>query len=154
MTIERLVQIFSDERKDDVIGAEKVLEYVNALETKLCTEVFLMHKDPPPGVYAFMGLPLPCHKPGDWPPLPSPHRPGYSPEYSFDDYKTVELLVMPPFDDVYRAYIQWRCDLSHNDTYDATNSQRVFWLAYSDFQKFWHRTHMPVQDSTYRGYKE
>lgn len=154
MTIQRLVEIFAKERQDNVIDAAKVLEYVNALETKLCTEIFLTHQYPPPGVFMFMGLPMPGQKPGDWPPLPSPHTPGYSPEYSGDDYKDIELLVKPPYDDIYRAYIQWRFDLAHNDTFDATNSQRVFWLAYSDFEKYWHRTHMPMQDSTYRGYKE
>ena len=147
MTIQRLVEIFSQERQDNVIDAAKVLEYVNALETKLCTEVFLTHKDAPPGVYVFMGLPLPGHKPGDWPPLPPHHTPGYSDEWSYDDYKTIPLLVKPPYDDIYRAYIQWRIDLSHNDTIDAGNSQRVFWLAYSDFQKAWHRDHMPVKNT-------
>ena len=83
-----------------------------------------------------------------------PHEPGYSDEYSFDDYKTIPLLVPPPYDDVYRAYIQWRCDLAQNDTYDAGNSQRLYWLAYQDFSKFWHRTHMPVNSRTYKGYKE
>lgn len=154
MTIQRLVDIFADERKDAHIDVKKVTAYVNELEAKLCAEVFLTHEHAPTGAYLFMGLPLPGWKPGDWPPLPPPHPPGYSAEYSFDDYKTVPLLVPPPYDDVYRAFIQLKTDMKQNDTYDAGNSQRLFWQAYNEFARFWNSTHMPINKTPYRGYKE
>lgn len=154
MTIQRLVEIFADERKDENVTEEKVTAFVNELETRICTEVFLTHENPPAGVFPFMGMTPPIQPPGNWPPLPVPHPPGYSDEWCFDDIGTIPLLVPPPYDDVYRAYIQWRVDLSHNDTIDAGNSQRVYYQAYQDFAKYWHRTHMPINNTPFAGYKE
>ena len=154
MTIRKLTEILKRERQDGVIGDEDVLEYVNALETRLCTEVFLTHEDPPPGVYMFMGLPLPGTKPGTWPPPLPPHPPGYHEEWLPEDYRDIELLAKPPYDDVYRAYIQYRCDLAQNETINADNSQRIYWRAFNDFAKYWHRTHMPINKTPYHGYKE
>lgn len=154
MTIQRLVEIFADERKDAHVTAEKVTAFVNELEAKLCTEILFTHEHAPTGAYLFMGLPVPGWKPGDWPPPPMPHEPGYSDEYSFDDYKTIPLLVKPPYDDVYRAYIQWRVDMAHNDTYDAANSQKLYYQAYNEFARFWNRTHMPINRTPFAGYKE
>lgn len=153
MTIRKLTQIIQDERKDVVVGEETVTEYVNALEAKLCEEVFLTHEGAPPGVYVFMGLPLPGTKPGSWPPF-VPHKPGYSNEWTPEDYRDMELLVPFPYDDIYRAYVQWKIDMKHNDTYDATNSQRLYWQAYQDFAKWWNRTHMPITKVKYKGYEE
>ena len=68
--------------------------------------------------------------------------------------KTVPLLVPPPYDDVYRAFIQLKTDMKQNDTYDAGNSQRLFWQAYNEFARFWNSTHMPINKTPYRGYKE
>lgn len=153
MTIRKLIEIFKDQRKEDVVDEAKITEYVNALEAKLCEEVFLTHEAPPLRVFAFLGRPHPAWKPGDWPPF-VPHEPGYSADWSFDDYLDIPLLVQPPYDDVYRAYIQWQTDLINNDTIDAGNSQRVYWQALQDFSKFWNRTHMPINKTPYRGYKE
>lgn len=171
MTIRKLTEIIKDDRQDSVIDADKVREYVNALETRLCTEVFLTHENPPPGVYLFMGLPPAHHGPGGpqadhggphhgphhgeepWPPF-VPHAQGYSDEWSFDDWQDIPLLVPPPYDDIYRAYIQWQTDLHQNDAIDASNSQRVYWQAHQDFAKWWNRTHMPINKTPYRGYRK
>ena len=153
MTIRKLTEIIKNDRQDDVIDAEKIREYVNALETRLCTEVFLTHENTPPGVYLFMGIPPVTGGPNQWPPF-IPHAPGYSDDWSFDDWMDIPLLVPPPYDDIYRVYIQWQTDLHQNDAIDASNSQRVYWQAYQDFSKWWNRTHMPINKTPYRGYRE
>ena len=179
MTIRKLVEIFNNERHDGVISEELIRESVNALETKVCTEIFLTHEDPPPGVYAFMGMRPPMHRGRNirWntsdpldlgnPPEPYPephpehreklpfayhHEPGYDDDWVLGEVSDVTLLVPAPYDDVYRAYIQWRSDLAHNDTIDASNSQRVYSLAYQEFAKYWNRTHMSVNHTPFKGY--
>lgn len=153
MTIRKLIEIFKDQRKDDVVEEKRITGYVNALETRLCEEVFMTHEDVPPGVFVFLGR-SPCPpKPGQWPPF-IPHPPGYSEEWAIDDYKDIPLLVKPPYDDIYRAYIQWQVDLAQNDVVDAGNSQRIYLNAWSDFAKYWNRHHTPINETPFRGYKE
>ena len=151
MTIRRLTAIIRDERKDDAVSEGRITEYVNALEARLCEDVFLTHEGTPPGVYIFLGRPPERRRKHDWPPF-VPHEPGYSNEWTPEDYRDMPLLVAPPYDDIYRAYIQWQIDLRHNDTYDAGNSQRLYWQAYQDFAKWWNRTHMPKQKVHFHGY--
>lgn len=163
MTIRRLIETLRRERQDDVIDEERVREYVNALETTLCTEVFMTHEAPPLGVFLFMGWPIPpdCRKESRWTPHEGcedrwppfvPHAPGYSEEWSFEDWKDIPLLALPPYDGIYIAYIRWQTDLANNDTVDASNSQRLYYNVYNDFARYWNRTHMPVQTIKYHGY--
>jgi len=151
MTIRKLIEIFKDQRKDNVVGREKIIAYVNALETRLCEEVFLTHEAPPPGVFVFLGRPPRPPRPDDWPPFIL-HEPGYSEEWAFSDVEDIPLLVKPPYDDIYRAYIQWQTDLANNDVVDAGNSQRIYLQAWNDFAKYWNRHHMPINKTPYRGY--
>lgn len=153
MTIRKLTALIREERKDDAIAEEKIIDYVNGLEAKLCEDVFLQHEGAPPGVYLFLGRPAPWQKPGCWPPY-VPHEPGYSNEWTTEDFRDVPLLVPPPYDEVYKAFVQWKIDLTHNDVYDAGNSQKLYWAAWSDFAKRWHREHMPITKVMYQGYKE
>ena len=107
---------------------------------------FNPNEAPPPGAFLFGGMPPPPPLPGQWPPAAAFTQA----EHGKDD----ELLVPFPYDDVYRAYIQWRVDMAHNETYDATNSQKLYWNAYNEFARFWNRTHMPINKTPFHGDKE
>jgi len=157
MTINRLTELLAKERQDAVVTADDVRNMVNALETRLCMEVFLTHDGAPPGVYWFMRLQPPngVKRGGLWelPEWMLPSAPGYPGdcgEAAAFDAGDIPLLAPPPYDEVYLQYCRWRIAQDNNDTYDESNAQRRYYSAYEDFARHWNRTHMPKETAVIR----
>lgn len=65
---------------------------------------------------------------------------GYSP-----DRMTDNLLVPFPYDELYVAYLKAKIDEENGETARYNNSASTFNGMLQDFQKYYHRTHMPKQ---------
>lgn len=65
---------------------------------------------------------------------------GYSP-----DRMTDELLVPFPYDELYVAYLKAKIDEENGETARYNNSAATFNGMLQDFQKAYHRDHMPKQ---------
>lgn len=66
----------------------------------------------------------------------------------FDGYTdntplTTELLVPAPYDELYLYYLESRIDYWNGETKRYNNSIKMFNEAYSNFAKYYNRTHMP-----------
>ena len=64
---------------------------------------------------------------------------GYNAETALD---TV-LLVPAPYDDVYIKWLVAQIDCANEETKRYTNSMIMYNTAYSTFERFYNRTHMP-----------
>lgn len=67
---------------------------------------------------------------------------GYDDETSID---TV-LLIPSPYEDVYIHYLEMKIDYSNGETIKYNNSAMMYNNAYSSFEKWYNRTHMPKQN--------
>lgn len=67
---------------------------------------------------------------------------GYDDETSID---TV-LLITSPYEDVYIHYLEMKIDYSNGETIKYNNSAMMYNNAYSAFEKWYNRTHMPKQN--------
>ena len=68
----------------------------------------------------------------------------------FDGYTTetdpdTQLLANPPYDGLYLDYLQMKFDYYNGETKRYENSADAFEAAYSDFQRYFNRTAMPVR---------
>lgn len=64
---------------------------------------------------------------------------GYTEETSL----TTELLVPAPYDDVYLRYLEMQIDYANGEYGKYNNSMAMYDTAYSTFQRYYNRTHMP-----------
>lgn len=64
-------------------------------------------------------------------------------QYTADDLD-FGLIAPPPYDDMYVAYIKMKIDECNDETGRYNNSAAAFNELYTEFQKFWNRTHMPL----------
>ena len=64
---------------------------------------------------------------------------GYTEETSL----TTELLVPAPYDDVYLRYLEMQIDYANGEYGKHNNSMSMYDTAYSNFQRYYNRTHMP-----------
>ena len=64
---------------------------------------------------------------------------GYTEETSL----TTELLVPAPYDDVYLRYLEMQIDYANGEYGKYNNSMSMYDTAYSNFQRYYNRTHMP-----------
>ena len=55
-----------------------------------------------------------------------------------------ELLVGEPYSDMYRYYLESMIDYANQEIAKYNNSSSMFQARYSDFCKYYNRTHMPV----------
>ena len=65
---------------------------------------------------------------------------GYTEETSL----TTELLVPAPYDDVYLRYLETQIDYANGEYGKYNNSMEAYNTAYSAFQRYYNRTHMPI----------
>lgn len=66
----------------------------------------------------------------------------------FDGYEAdtpvgTVLLVPAPYDDVYVRWLEAQIDYANGETSKYNNSMAMFNMAYSAFERFYNRTHMP-----------
>lgn len=57
---------------------------------------------------------------------------------------TTALLVPAPYDDVYLRYLEMQIDYANGEYGKYNNSMSMYDTAYSNFQRYYNRTHMPI----------
>ena len=65
---------------------------------------------------------------------------GYDDNTSLDS----ELIAPSPYCDVYLRYLEAQIDYANGEINKYENSMTMFNSAYSNFEKFYNRTHMPI----------
>ena len=68
--------------------------------------------------------------------------------YDVDTDVTTELLVPAPYDVLYLRYLEMKIDYSNGEYGRYNNSMVMFNAAYSDFQKYYNRNHMPISNGS------
>lgn len=67
---------------------------------------------------------------------------------SFEPYKednvTATLLVPAPYDDLYIRWLEAQIDYANNEYGKYQNSMTMYNTAYSAFERYYNRTHMPL----------
>jgi hypothetical protein len=58
-----------------------------------------------------------------------------------------ELLAPHPYDNIYILWLEARMDYANGEYGRYNNSITAFNAAYADFQKWYNRTHMPLQNN-------
>lgn len=64
--------------------------------------------------------------------------------YNVDTALTTELLVPAPYDEVYLFWLESKIDYWNGETGKYNNSVLMYNTAYSAYEKFYNRTHMPI----------
>lgn len=57
---------------------------------------------------------------------------------------TQELLIPAPYDEIYVRYLEMQIDYANGEYNKYNNSVDVYNTAYSAFEKYYNRTHMPI----------
>ena len=65
--------------------------------------------------------------------------------YTEESNLLTDLLVPAPYDDIYIRYIEMQIDYANGEYGKYNNSKAMFNAAYSDFEKFYNREHMPLK---------
>jgi hypothetical protein len=64
-------------------------------------------------------------------------------EYTQETNLTTELLVPAPYDVIYLYWLESTIDYWNGETGKYNNSIELYNTAYSEFEKYYNRTHMP-----------
>ena len=64
--------------------------------------------------------------------------------YTVETNLLTELLVPAPYDDIYIRYLEMQIDYANGEYGKYNNSKVMFNTAYSDFEKYYNREHMPL----------
>ena len=64
--------------------------------------------------------------------------------YNVDTALTTELLVPAPYDEVYLFWLESKIDYWNGEMGKYNNSVLMYNTAYSAYEKFYNRTHMPI----------
>jgi hypothetical protein len=67
------------------------------------------------------------------------HFSGYTDDTPID----TELLIPHPYNDVYRYWLEAQIDYANGEYTKYNNSMSMFNTAYSAFERYYNRTHMP-----------
>lgn len=63
--------------------------------------------------------------------------------YSEDDDTNTQLLVPAPYDNLYIYWLEAQIDYANGEYNKYSNSMTMFNSAYSAFERYYNRTHMP-----------
>ena len=64
--------------------------------------------------------------------------------YTDDTAIDTVLLVPAPYDDIYIHYMEMRIDYANNEYGKYNNSMVMYNTAYSAFERYYNRNHMPI----------
>lgn len=68
--------------------------------------------------------------------------------YDVDTDVTTKLLVPAPYDVLYLCYLEMKIDYSNSEYNKYNNSTVMFNAAYSAFENYYNREHMPISRGT------
>ena len=115
MTIEKAIfQV--DELKPNQVAKAQKLEWLSQLDRRVFKEIFSTHEPDADTPQAFSG-------------------------YTQDTPPDTELLVKPPYDDVYVYFLQMHIDLVNLEYDKYNNSLLLFNNAWGQFARAYHREH-------------
>lgn len=63
--------------------------------------------------------------------------------YDADTSLSTQLLIPKPYDDVYRYWLEAQIDYANGEYAKYNNSMAMFNEAYSAYERYYNRTHMP-----------
>ena len=63
--------------------------------------------------------------------------------YGVETHIETELLVPAPYDDIYIKWLEAQIDYANGETAKYNNSMVMYNTAYSAFERYYNRTHMP-----------
>ena len=61
-----------------------------------------------------------------------------------EDNLTAKLLIPAPYDDVYLRWLEAQIDYANGEYGKYQNSMTMYNTAYSSFERYYNRTHMPL----------
>ena len=64
--------------------------------------------------------------------------------YTDDTALDTGLIVPAPYDDIYIHYLEMRIDYANNEYGKYNNSMVMYNTAYSAFERYYNRNHMPI----------
>lgn len=67
--------------------------------------------------------------------------------YDVDTSLDTVMLVPAPYDDVYLKWLEAQIDYTNGETSRYQNSMIMYNTAYSAFERYYNRTHMPIAKS-------
>lgn len=117
MTVKEVIDRIHKTRNEKILTNDFIVEKLNEVEWKIIREIIDLHEE--------------CEK---------IKFNGYSSE----NYNT-ELIASPPYDALYIRWIEYQTDLSGNESFNAQNSQSLFYKEFYDFARWYRRTHVPKQ---------
>lgn len=65
------------------------------------------------------------------------------PVYTGETSRETELLIPAPYDRVYLLWLEAQIDFTNGESTRYENSYTMFNVAFQEFARFYHRTHMP-----------
>ena len=65
-----------------------------------------------------------------------------------DHFDTTQLIAQAPFDEMYLFYIAAQVDLLNGEYERYNNSNTMFLTAYTDYERWYNRTHTPKQPAS------
>lgn len=68
--------------------------------------------------------------------------------YNDETLLTTELLIPAPYDDVYIRYLEMQIDYANNEYNKYNNTSVAYNTAFSAFEKYYNRDHMPRSKGT------
>lgn len=120
MTIEKVIGLV-DDLKPNQLTEEQKIQWLSQLDYRIFREILLKHEKDPAMPEEFSG-------------------------YDADTAGGTELLAPPPYDEIYRWYLEMQIDLANMELEKYNNSAALYNNAWGEFARMWHREHMPRAD--------
>ena len=118
MTMEKAI-FQADELKPNQVARALKIEWLSHLDRRVFKEVFSTHEPDAETPKAFDG-------------------------YTQDTPPDTELLVKPPYDDVYLYFLAMQIDLANLEYDKYNNSVQLYGNALGQYKRWYHRTHRPL----------
>ena len=116
MTIRQALDQLDKQQPNDYTEQEKLV-WLSQLDGQAVCEVFLTHTDPPCSV-------PPC--------------------YEAQDNLDQNLLIPPPYDQIYPVYLGMQIDRCNGELSRYDSAAQLFNNLYLTFQAWWNRNHTPL----------
>lgn len=118
MTIDQALHTVDELKPNQVPRAQKI-QWLNQVDGRVFAFLFQTH-------------------------CPDEHTPEAFAPYTQDSPPDTELLVRPPYDEMYRFYLEMQIDLANLELEKYNNSAALYANAWSQFARAYHRAHRPL----------
>lgn len=118
MTIDQVIAQVDELKPNQVTRADKI-KWLSRLDRRIFEQVISRHEKEEGAPDAFPG-------------------------YGQDTPPDTELLAPPPYDEVYRFYLEMHIDLVNQELDKYNNSAALYASAWGQLARAWHREHRPL----------